>query len=228
MGLTIKMNKMMQLFQYIFYCHIFRKLKVKKSFILNNISYNYFFHPHGSCFNERCVEIGMVLDKIKDYDSCDVLEVGNVLNEYIDIFHTVVDKYDKRTGIINEDIIDYGSDKRYKFIFSISTFEHIGYDEGPGVLLHDEDKVISCLDNVKSLLAKGGVLFVTMPIGYRIGLDDNIFDGRLGFDKEHFLKRVSSSNRWVEIDNDAAKDVMFNYPYSKANCIFVGEYVNKK
>ena len=50
---------------------------------------------------------------------------------YYKFEHDIVDKYEKKKGIINQDIVDYKPDKKYDLIISISTLEHVGWDETP-------------------------------------------------------------------------------------------------
>jgi len=73
-------------------------------------------------------------------------------------------------------------------------------------------------------LADDGLLVVTMPIGYRGPLDDKIFSSRFGFSSISFLKRVSLSNRWVEVSDREARNIRFGSPFPKANGLFVGVY----
>ena len=80
------------------------------------------------------------------------------------------------------------------------------------------------VDNLKRLLDDDGLLVVTMPIGYRDNLDEYIFDNRFDFSSMFFLKRVSWSNRWVEVSKEVAKGICFDTPFPKANGLFVGVY----
>ena len=47
-------------------------------------------------------------------------------------------------------------------IVSISTLEHVGWDENT----KDPDKIFQAIKNLKSYLVPRGKLIVTMPIGY--------------------------------------------------------------
>ena len=195
-----------------------------RTFMLDGKRFSYFYHPHGSWANERCVEVAIGLSHLKGYKTGDVLEVGNVISMYQPVFHTVLDKYDKQIGVINEDVVDFDTMKRFKLIFSISTLEHVGFDETTGIRLNDIDKVQDSVDNLKRLLADDGLLVVTMPIGYREALDDKILDNSFGFSSLSFLKRVSWSNRWVEVSDKEARNIPFDSPFPKANGLFVGVY----
>lgn len=60
-----------------------------------------------------------------------MLEVGNVLSHYFPIHHDIVDKYEVCPGVINQDIADFLPQEKYDLILSISTVEHVGWDEQP-------------------------------------------------------------------------------------------------
>ena len=54
---------------------------------------------------------------------------GNVLLHYFPADHEIVDKYEKGDGIVNEDIVNFRPGKKYDLIVSISTLEHISWNE---------------------------------------------------------------------------------------------------
>ena len=78
-----------------------------------------------------------------------MLEVGNVLSHYQRVCHDIVDKYEAREGVINEDVVSFDPGRRYALIVSISTLEHVGWDENP----RETDKVSRALDNLERLRA---------------------------------------------------------------------------
>jgi hypothetical protein len=119
---------------------IIAKCDTKPFFEFDGKTRRYFIHPHNNTWmNERMVEIPIVSDLVKQNAGKNILEIGNVIKHYMpDATHTVVDKYEKSDGVLNCDIIDYqppaenGADAAfhgYDLIISISTFEHIGFDE---------------------------------------------------------------------------------------------------
>jgi hypothetical protein len=81
--------------------------------------------------------------------------VGNVLSHYFSVNHDVVDKYEKAEGVINRDIIDFHPSKEYDLIISISTLEHVGWDEdiSDHKILHDPSKILRAIENLRGLLA---------------------------------------------------------------------------
>lgn len=188
-----------------------------KHFIFCNSSYNYFYYPHNSTWkNERCVELPIVYKFIENESVEDVLEVGNVLSHYFNCHHQVVDKYEEGSNVVNVDIVDFQPSKKYKLIVSISTFEHIGFDEQ----IKDPAKIFKCVDKLTSLLLPGGKLVYTVPLGLNPHLDSSLIEGYIPGDK-HFLKRTSYEV-WEETDKISVKGVAYNEPHPYANAIVVG------
>ncbi len=138
-----------------------RKRRSSRVFYFRGREYEYFFHPYNLAWrNERTVELPIALQMLEDC-SGETLEVGNVLPHYVDIQHDVLDKYEVARGVINEDASSYRPDKRYALILSMSTLEHMGWDEHP----RDIDKPALAVVNLTSLLAPGGTLVATLPVG---------------------------------------------------------------
>lgn len=106
----------------------------KTFFLFNKKLYNYYIAPYNNTHrNERKVEIPIIVDYIRKYPTESILEVGNVLSHYFsNATHDIVDKYEQAINVLNEDIVDYGSNKKYDLIISISTLEHVGYEEDNG------------------------------------------------------------------------------------------------
>ena len=139
----------------------FKILGTKKSFLFRDSKYAYFHDViNNTRSNERSIEIPIVMAVVKKYTNKKILEVGNVLSNYFNFPHDVVDKYEIDKGVINQDIIDYTSLEKYDLILSISTLEHVGWDESP----RDDEKIPKALKNLKSLLKSNGTMIVTLPI----------------------------------------------------------------
>ncbi|MBN1677269.1 MAG: hypothetical protein JW880_01895, partial [Candidatus Thermoplasmatota archaeon] len=101
-------------------------------FSLQGTKYRYFIHRHNTTWkNERCVEIPIVRKILDEYQGKTVLEVGNVLSHYFAVGHDVVDKYEASPGVVNQDVVDFRPGREYDLIVSISTMEHVGWDEDP-------------------------------------------------------------------------------------------------
>jgi len=203
-----------RLFQYVFY-----KIFKNSEFELNNQRYKYFYSLFNITFtNERSVEVPIIMDVVYNFSGKEVLEVGNVLNLYYKFEHDVVDKYEKNKGIINQDIVDYKPGKKYDLIISISTLEHIGWDETP----KENYKILKAIDNMANLLSENGLILVTFSLGYNENIDILLEENKLRFTDIYYLKRISKDNRWKQVQFNEVKDIKYNFPYPGGNAIAIG------
>ena len=194
------------------------------TFTFRGESYPYFWHRYNATWrNERAVEIPIVRSFLADVPPDNVLEIGNVLSHYELVSHEVVDKYEQAEGVRNEDVCDFKSDKNYALILSISTLEHVGWDENP----RDETKVLRAFENLRSLLAPGGRLVVTIPLGYNPSLDKLIAEGRVGFTERVFLKRKPRRNDWSEVSAEQVRHPHYDWRAYEAHELFVGIIENR-
>jgi cyclopropane fatty-acyl-phospholipid synthase-like methyltransferase len=161
--------------------------------------------------------VPIVWSEVTKYHGNNVLDIGNVLSHYYSIEHEVVDKYEQADGVINEDVINFSSVKGYDLIVSISTLEHVGWDETP----RDPVKLIIAIDHLKSLLKPGGRMIVTLPLGYNKDMDRALYDGKIVFDEQYYLKRIAS-NRWVEANWKDMKNILYGSPFQCANGLIIG------
>lgn len=164
------------------------------------------------------MEIAVVWGLVRQYPPQKVLEVGNVLSHYFPIRHDVLDKYEIVPGVINKDAADFESHKNYDLIVSISTLEHIGWDEIP----RDSTKIIRAIENLMKCLAKGGTMISTLPIGYNPNLDKMIREGRLKFTKQYCLRKVSTDNRWSEAECSEVLQQSYDHSFHSANGLVIG------
>ncbi|MEK6898938.1 MAG: hypothetical protein AABW79_02475 [Nanoarchaeota archaeon] len=166
----------------------------KDKFIFNSKIYKYFYHPYNHTWvNERAVEIPIIKEYINNVKG-NMLEIGNVLKHYHSLEHDVVDKYESGKGIINQDVVDFKIEKKYDLIVSISTMEHVGWDEN----IRDAGKIPRAIAHLKKHLSKDGKIIFTVPLGYNPFLDKLIEDGNL-FDEMYFLKRVLFG-KWRQLE----------------------------
>jgi hypothetical protein len=149
-----------------------------------------------------------------------VLELGNVLSNYRSIQHDVVDKYELTPGVINEDIVLFSPSKKYDAIVTISTLEHVGWDETP----RTPEKILQAIEQLKHLLADGGEILATVPIGYNSYCDQVIREQRTGFTDVKFLVRITANNQWREASFDEAMTKQYGKPYACANAVMVGTF----
>jgi SAM-dependent methyltransferase len=187
----------------------YRTVAGLRSFSFQGKRFRYIYR-FDTWYNERVVEIPLVWDMICSEKYKNILEIGNVLSHYFAVKHDILDKYEKASGVVNEDIISYHPAKKYDLIVSISTLEHVGYDESP----RDTSKIFSAMENIRSLLAPGGIAVITWALGYNIELDGHLFQGRLPLDAMYFFKR-ESLHRWTAVDEEQIQreDIRYNAPW---------------
>jgi SAM-dependent methyltransferase len=167
-----------------------------RTFEFQSARYAYFLHDYNLTWcNERAVEIPIVWAEVDRRRGQRVLEVGNVLSHYFAVDHEVVDKFEKGGSVRNEDVASFRAEHPYDLIVSISTLEHIGWDEEP----QDAGKIARVIDNLSGQLAPGGRLVATLPLGYNPNLDAQLALGALAFNRCHYLKRLGMI-RWSQAD----------------------------
>lgn len=190
----------------------------RPKFIFQNKPYFYFCHRYNITWrNERAVEIPILKEFIKNQQN--ILEVGNVLNHYLPFQHNVIDKYESAPNVVNQDIINFFPARKYNLIISISTFEHIGWDEPE----KDPDKILRTIEHLKeNCLAPNGKIIFSAPLGYNPNLDKFLADNRLNLAEKYFFKRISNWNTWRETDYESVKNVKYASPYAFANAIIIG------
>jgi hypothetical protein len=189
-----------------------------KTFKLGDVELPYFVHPYNHTWaNERAVEIPVARYFLNSCRPSPTLEVGNVLSHYFDLGHTVVDMAEKcrYRPVINSDLIEFFPSQRFALIVSISTIEHVGWDETP----RDEEKVMSAFSKVRSLLTPSGKALVTIPVGYNHFLDQRMREAAIDHARFQCLKRVSWDNQWVETDLADALHCKYGYPFMNANAV---------
>ena len=190
-----------------------------KTFALDGRSYPYAFHLQNVTFrNERTVEIPIALEMLPWQG--EILEVGNVLRQYVTHRHDVVDKYEVDEGVLNEDIVTYAPNKRYDLIVTVSTLEHVGWDEIP----REPEKLLRALAHLKTLLRPRGQLLITVPIAQNPFLDEAIRQDQLGLSRLLFMRRLNWQNDWVQTSQQEALTCCYNEPYPGANAIAIGFY----
>ncbi|MGH3899963.1 MAG: SAM-dependent methyltransferase [Pseudonocardiaceae bacterium] len=197
---------------------ITRARRLDRRFVFRGTHLPYTFARYNTSYrNERTVEISIA----KWFLSADVgrtLEVGNVMSHYGVRGHTVLDKYEIIPGVLNDDIIEFIPDQLFDTVISISTLEHVGWDEKP----REPGKVFRAFDAARNCVAPEGRMLVTVPIGYNKTLDGALRTGEVEFPQESWLVRTSRSNEWIETDRDEALGKKYGQPYRNANAIYAG------
>lgn len=192
--------------------------KPKDYFYFNGKKYEYLIHPYNlSWINERTAEIPIVLDFLNQTNKKNILELGAVLQHYLKVQWDVVDKFETGEKVINKDILEFKPRKKFDLIITISTLEHIGFD--------DEDKpekILEAIESLKKCLNKKGNIIATVPLGYNKFMDNHIFNKTLGFSRYYFMKRINRKNKWKEACIEEVKNIQYNHPYNNANAIAIG------
>jgi SAM-dependent methyltransferase len=157
-----------------------------RGFTFQSVRHAYFLDDYNVTWcNERAVEIPIVWAEVARWHGRRVLEVGNVLSHYFAVEHEILDKFEQGRGIRNEDVESFRDAGRYDLIVSISTLEHVGWDEEP----RDAGKIGRAISNLSDHLAPGGRLLVTLPLGYNPVMDAQLGAGVLPFSRCHYLQR---------------------------------------
>lgn len=201
------------------FCRYYSLKTISTPFTFKGKDYKYFNHIYNHTWNnERRVEIPIIWEIIKDKNPQKILEVGNVLSHYFPTKHGVLDKYEKGKSVINEDVATYKSKKKYDFIVSISTIEHVGWDEPK----KDKMKIIQAVNNLKTMLSRNGKIIFTVPLGYNPYMDDIITQKQLELSEQYYLKRISKNNLWKESQLDKNTRILYNNPFPNGNAIILG------
>jgi hypothetical protein len=199
-----------------------RRRRGSRRFSCDGDSYEYLIHPGNRTWrNERTIEVPIALEALAHHRGQRILEVGNVLSLYTTVEHDVVDKFDESVKAV--DIVDYSADP-YDFIVSVSTVEHIGWDEDMRVgrdRVGDPGKVARAIEHIAGLVKPGGEMLVTFPLGYNPALDELVRDGRLPFGRVRVMKRVGDDNQWREADLATVGDPTYDFKRMRANVLVV-------
>jgi SAM-dependent methyltransferase len=165
-------------------------------FLFQGERYAYLFHRYKlTWLTERAVEVPVVQALVDRQAPGRVLEVGNVLARYRRQTHLVVDKYERAPGVLNLDVLDLDRHGEFDLIVSISTLEHVGWDEHP----RDPAKAPRAVAALRALLAPGGRLVLTVPIGYNPAFDAALREGAISLSATAALRRAGGGTRWREV-----------------------------
>ena len=200
---------------------------VRRNFEVHGQKFRYFLNRYNAINTERCVELPIAMNfifgntghgaSIRDQNSFKILELGNTLSHYYEFEHVIIDKYEKRRGVINIDIDKYDTDAKFDLIISISTVEHVGFDEPE----KERGKPLRAIIRLRDMLLPGGRMLITVPLGDNPEIDKMIEDDLLPFTEKYYLKRVGFANTWRETTLDDAIKYKYGSRYPHANSLAV-------
>jgi SAM-dependent methyltransferase len=190
----------------------------RRAFRFDGADYRYLYHRHGfTWLNERAVEVPIVARTVAEARGRRVLEVGNVLAHYGHGGHPVVDKYERAPGVLNVDALDYAPSERYDLVVSVSTLEHIGWDEA----VREPSRAERSVAALARHLRPGGTMLVTLPVGYHPVLDEAIRAGRVEFTTLRALRRTGRTT-WEQAEPAEVWHMPYDQLLCAANAILVG------
>lgn len=190
----------------------------RRTFRLGGRVYHYHAHRYNRTWaNERTVEVPIVLAALAERPDARTLEVGNVLAHYGVSGHLVVDKYERASGVVNRDVLDFHDERGFDLVVSISTLEHTGFEEE----VSDPGKPARVAEHLTGLLVQGGRAILTFPLGYNPALDQLVATRPQALGELRGLRRVSRDNRWVEVNVEELQGARYGAPYASANALVV-------
>ncbi|MBM3840682.1 MAG: hypothetical protein FJ398_22515 [Verrucomicrobia bacterium] len=194
----------------------------RKKFSFQSSELEYFYHRYNMTWAcERCLEVPVGRFYLEQFRKGRVLEVGNVLSHYGPVRHDVLDKFEKGEGVINQDIVDFKPDQPYDLMLSLSTFEHIGFDDEAST--PSDQKIRAALAACRTILAAEGKLVITAPIGYNPFLDRLICEQTLGASREFYFVRTEFL-AWQPAERTEACQRQYRRPFPYANALLVAEF----
>ena len=166
-----------------------------------------------TALNERAVELPIAIDWLGDRVLADGIEIGNVLGHYGLSRHRVIDLYEHGPNVENVDVRTLvGS---FDWILAISTLEHVGEDAG------DLGGPVAAIEHLRTLIAPGGSMLVTIPGGHNTVLDDYLANDS-GASAAATL--VRSGGRWVQ--TAVPQFLPYGYSTKWAESVWIGEWRN--
>lgn len=209
-------------------------------FLFNGRQYYYFYHIYNQTWrNERAVEIPIIWyairEHLKSYPNAKILEVGNVMSHYFPHYvleyqktslWDIVDKYERPheygIKIINEDIVQFNPNKKYSLIISISTLEHVGFQEHlyGGEPIFEPGKILKAFENMVNLLDENGTMIVTIPIGENPYLDKMLAIGCLKFSEIYAMIKIGRN--WWQVSFEGAIKYAIKYKGKNMKIVIIG------
>lgn len=188
-----------------------------KTFVFEGKTYGYF--PSG---HERTVEVPITMEVVQRHRArgSRILEVGRVLPRYYQFKETVVDKFE---GPIKEDILTYKPSEPFNLIVSISTVEHIWWDDKS--VPRTPGKATEAIKRMLTMLAPGGEMLLTWPIGYNSPLDADLFKGAFPEAHVSYMRRTTKkTNEWTMSNEAEARAAKYKKPFPAGNVVVIARW----
>lgn len=199
-------------------CAVLPQCRRPGSFALGERRFRYVREPYNSSWrNERAVEIPLARAFLATRGGR-TAEVGNVLSHYGPMLtELVIDRYERAPGVTNLDVLDWRPASQLDAVVSISTIEHIGFDEDPS----EPGKSLRAIAHLQDLLSEDGELFITLPIGHNPEVDAALAQNRAGaVVSTYFVRRRLM--RWEETCEEEALKQSYSRGERSARAVFVG------
>jgi SAM-dependent methyltransferase len=182
--------------------------------------YRYLYHRYKfTWLTERAVEVPIVQARVDLHRRERILEVGNVLSHYREQGHLVVDKHEQSPGVLNRDVLDLADLGRFDLIVAISTIEHVGRDEEA----RDPRKAPEAVRALQALLAPGGRLVLTVPVGYHQGLDAALRDREFSLAGLGAMRRDRLGPHWREVAPESVWGTPYDFLLYSARAVVIAE-----
>lgn len=196
-----------------------RRSFATKSFPFDGQQLQYAAHSYNATWrNERAIEVPVLIDFLQRHKGKKILELGNVARYYGDFSHEVVDKYEQHPAVYNFDILDFKVDQPYHAFVSISTLEHIGWDEP----VRDHSKISRVFEKLPDLVSNLDNVLFSFPTGYNSVLDQHLAKDELPFQKLLYFKRCNRANHWQPTCREEALGLRYDSRFPAANGLAFG------
>lgn len=190
-------------------------------FTLDGRCYDYVDDWHSwTWLNERAVELPIARDALGAADPARTIEVGNVTSNYFPARHRIVDLYESAPGVENIDLFEIAEREAFDLVLCVSTLEHVGWDEP----VRDPAPALDGVARLMELVAPGGRMLVTIPVGYHPTLADAAIGGDLGFDSVHALRCDYPSFDWREVNPHEIAETPYDELIYRASAVLVCDW----
>lgn len=221
-GLRLLVLKLMDALRWrrTLYMRTLLSFKLKANFEYHGTKLTYCTSKYNhSDLNERTIEVPIIEHYLDLHTHAKVIELGAVLQHYREVNFFVLDKFEAGDGILNVDILDFKPKKKFDLLVSISTLEHIGWDD-----TKDSEKIVKVLAHIrKHVLSSTGKAVISFPLGYNPHLDQLIQTKKVKlFDRLEFMERYSHLNFWRMRLEPPVFPVTYNSRYNNAQMLGIG------